>query len=202
MARARRTPKQTRGAARVGALLDAAEAVFGESGYDGATTTLIARRAHAAIGSLYDFFPNKVAIARRLVSQYLTDLEALYAAILTEELARLPVPDMIDRIIDPLLRYQQAHPGFHALIARPLDDEQLSRQRQTIEERLVEWTAGVIALRLPDQDAALARRVSQVCIRTTQALDQLANARQPADSAVIADLKLIVRLYIESVVGQ
>src|SRR5712691_4893144 len=102
MTSARHTPKQMRGKARVHTLLAAAEAVFAEVGYDGASTTLIAQRANTAIGSLYDFFPNKAAIARHLVLQYLTDLEALFAAILTEELASLRVEDMIDRILDPL----------------------------------------------------------------------------------------------------
>jgi AcrR family transcriptional regulator len=199
MTSARHTPKQMRGMARVHTLLAAAEAVFAEVGYDGASTTLIAQRANTAIGSLYDFFPNKAAIARQLVLQYLTDLETLFAAILTEELASLRAEDMIDRILDPLLEYQRAHPGFHALMTRPLDDAQLTRQRDTVEERLVAWTAGVMARRLPEQDRATAFRVSRVCIRTTQGLNQLANVHQPPDRAVIADLKLMLRSYLEAV---
>jgi AcrR family transcriptional regulator len=195
----RRTPKQARSAQRLQALLDAAAEVFEEVGYDRATTTEIAQRAHTAIGSLYDFFPNKAAIARQLVERTIADLQTLYASILTEELAWLPLAEMIDQIIDPLLHYQRTHPGFHTLWARSLEgDGQLQRQRLTLDERLVDWTAAVMALRYPQYDAATTRRRSQVCIRTVQALIPLANTQHPPDGAVIADMKLMLRAYLEA----
>src|SRR5258708_25976403 len=109
MVSVRRVPKQTRGEQRLTAILDAAAHVFQDYGYDGATTTLIAQRAHTAIGSLYDFFPNKDAIARTLVERFIPALQALYASILPEEFARLPLAAMHDRIIHPFCASQQAH---------------------------------------------------------------------------------------------
>jgi AcrR family transcriptional regulator len=206
MGSVRRVPKQTRGEQRIHAILGAAATVFQEYGYDGATTTLIAQRAHTAIGSLYDFFPNKEAIARNLVERFIADLQALYASILTEELARLPLAEMIDRIIDPFIAYQQAHPGFHTLWTTSLEDRQLSSQlstqRRALDERLVDWTSAVMSLRYPQYDAATARRLSQVCIRTVQGLIQLANAQtnaqQAAGGEVLADLKLMMRAFLEA----
>jgi AcrR family transcriptional regulator len=64
-----RTPTQDRGKLRVAALLDAAEAVFAEKGYDTATMTEIAERAGASIGSLYQYFPTKPALADMLRSR-------------------------------------------------------------------------------------------------------------------------------------
>ena len=60
--RSSRIPVQKRGQQRVEAILDAAEAVFGEMGVDAATTNAIAERAGASVGSLYHFFANKDAI--------------------------------------------------------------------------------------------------------------------------------------------
>ena len=78
-----REPKRERGKQRVAALLDAAAAVLAEKGYDGATMTEIAERAGAAIGSLYQFFPSKDALADTLVQNYVAlltaDLDALEA---------------------------------------------------------------------------------------------------------------------------
>ncbi len=200
MVSVRRVPKQTRGEQRLTAILDAAAHVFQDYGYDGATTTLIAQRAHTAIGSLYDFFPNKEAIARTLVERFIADLQALYASILTEELARLPLAEMIDRIIDPFVAYQQAHPGFRALWITSVDDRQLSTQHRALDARLVDWTTAVMSRRYPQYDAATARRLSQVCIRTVQGLIQLANAQQAAGAggAVIVDLKLMMRAFLEA----
>ena len=97
----RRVPQQGRGARRIAQILDAAAEVIGEVGYDGATTSLIAARAHTAIGSLYQFFPNKDAIVQGLLERYRADLRDLHSQLLTPDLATLPLTELLDRIIDP-----------------------------------------------------------------------------------------------------
>src|SRR5882762_10096750 len=78
-----RAPKRERGKQRVGELLQAAAAVFAEKGYEAATMTEIAARAGAPIGSLYQFFPVKEALADTLVHNFAAllaaDLQALQA---------------------------------------------------------------------------------------------------------------------------
>src|ERR1700678_4190981 len=80
---AARAPKRQRGKQRVAELLGAAAAVFAKKGYEAATMTEIAARAGAPIGSLYQFFPSKEALADTLVQNYIAlltaDLEALEA---------------------------------------------------------------------------------------------------------------------------
>jgi AcrR family transcriptional regulator len=63
-------PKRARGKLRVVALLDAAAALFAEKGYEATTMTEIAQRSGAAIGSLYQFFPSKDALAEALFERY------------------------------------------------------------------------------------------------------------------------------------
>jgi AcrR family transcriptional regulator len=69
-ASAPKAPQRERGRQRVAALLEAAAAVFAERGYEAATMTEIAARAGAPIGSLYQFFPGKPALADALVRRY------------------------------------------------------------------------------------------------------------------------------------
>src|SRR5580693_997161 len=71
-----RAPKRARGKQRVAKLLEAATAVFAEKGYEAATMTEIAARAGAPIGSLYQFFPVKEALADTLVQNYVASLTA------------------------------------------------------------------------------------------------------------------------------
>src|SRR5437763_16555307 len=80
----RRLPRQARGEQRIAAILHAGAQVFYEVGFDAATTDMIAQRANTAIGSLYDFFPNKQAIAQRLSGQFCEDLRALFEGLLTD----------------------------------------------------------------------------------------------------------------------
>lgn len=58
--------RQARGERRIAQLLDAAASVFCTSGYTAASTNAIAREAGVSPGTLYQFFPNKEAIAVEL----------------------------------------------------------------------------------------------------------------------------------------
>ena len=62
--------RNVRGERRVASLLDAAARVFGELGYHAATTNAIAAEAKVSPATLYQFFPNKEAIADALVTRY------------------------------------------------------------------------------------------------------------------------------------
>ena len=63
-------PKRERGKQRVAALIDAGAELFAEKGYEATTMTEIATRAGAAIGSLYQFFPSKEALAEALFNRF------------------------------------------------------------------------------------------------------------------------------------
>ncbi len=62
----RRVPVQGRSLARVNRMLDACAELVDEVGYEGLTTTLLAERAGVAIGSVYQFCPDKRAIVQAL----------------------------------------------------------------------------------------------------------------------------------------
>src|SRR5581483_28815 len=111
----RRVPRQARARRRIDVILDAAAAEFAEVGFETTTTNAIARRAGTSIGSLYQFFPNKEAILEALASHYETQLRALHDAILNEETASLPMPEIYDRVIQGLADFHATHPGFRPL---------------------------------------------------------------------------------------
>jgi AcrR family transcriptional regulator len=60
--------RQARGQRRIDQLLDVAARVFAEVGFEAATTNGIAARAGVSPGSLYQFFPNKDAMAEALAT--------------------------------------------------------------------------------------------------------------------------------------
>src|SRR6266699_5564665 len=197
----RRLPKQARGEERIAAILQAAALVFHEVGFDAATTNMIAQRAQTAIGSLYDFFPNKETIARRLNEQFCEDLRVLFDGILTDELIHLSLPRLIDCIIDPLVHYHQTHPGMLALWLKSQDDSRLSAIKQDLSETLAHKTASIFLMRYPHCDEASALRYSRICMQTVQALTILAIDGAQVDSEVIADLKIMIRAYLQAVLG-
>lgn len=69
----RKRPVQRRSLATVEAVLDAAARVFEEHGYAAGTTNRIAARAGVSIGTLYQYFPNKEALAATLLERHLEE---------------------------------------------------------------------------------------------------------------------------------
>ena len=65
----RTKPLTVRGQRTRQQLLDAAEAVFGEVGYDQASIAEVTRRAGVALGTFYVYFPHKQAIFVELIDE-------------------------------------------------------------------------------------------------------------------------------------
>src|SRR5699024_5343566 len=107
----RRRPVQQRSARRVERMLDAASDLLNEHGYEALTTTAIAKRAGVAVGSLYQFFPDKRAVVQALTQR---NLERFMA----EVSMRLPGGDrqhwwdLVDALLDIYLRMHREVPGF------------------------------------------------------------------------------------------
>lgn len=62
----RNEPVQARSTARLTSLLDAAAAVIDEIGYERLTTAMIAERAGSSIGTVYRYFPDRIAVLHAL----------------------------------------------------------------------------------------------------------------------------------------
>ncbi|TFC11055.1 TetR/AcrR family transcriptional regulator [Cryobacterium algoritolerans] len=59
-------PTQQRSTARLSGLLDAAAVVVDEVGFDRITTAMVAERAGASIGTVYRYYPDRVAVLQAL----------------------------------------------------------------------------------------------------------------------------------------
>ena len=79
----RNEPVQARSAARLTALLDATAEVLDEVGYERLTTAMIAERAGASIGTVYRYFPDRLAVlqalGRRNLASFQTSLAERFA---------------------------------------------------------------------------------------------------------------------------
>jgi AcrR family transcriptional regulator len=67
----RKTPRQARSRQTVDVILEAAACILAERGLDGFTTNHIADRAGVNISSLYQYFPNKLAILEALQTRHM-----------------------------------------------------------------------------------------------------------------------------------
>ncbi len=109
----RRQPKQQRGQERVTRILTAAAEVFAEVGYAVATTQQIADRANTAVGSLYQFFPDKLAIFHALEAEHMAQVEIVNTQLLAKDVRR-PLIQTIDEMVDTHAQYFE-HP-IHKIV--------------------------------------------------------------------------------------
>ena len=157
-----REPKRERGKQRVAALLDAGAAVFAEKGYDGATMTEIAERAGAAIGSLYQFFPSKEALAEALFDRFAERWAASFARV--EELAPgRSARELADLFIDHKLKQGTDRDAAIALSGAVAG---IVERRKPLGDKLRERIASILRIGNPalgqEEAAAAAVIVNQV----------------------------------------
>ncbi|WP_310796099.1 TetR/AcrR family transcriptional regulator [Paraburkholderia fungorum] len=74
---ARRAPRQQRSRATVDALVQAGAHVLAARGWTKFTTNEVARVAGASIGSLYQYFPDKLALAEAIRTRHLDEVLAV-----------------------------------------------------------------------------------------------------------------------------
>lgn len=78
---ARRKPLQARALKRHGQILEVTAELLEQVGIDDLTTILIAKKLNISVGSLYHYFPNKVAILYALAEQWLNDMTEVVSEI-------------------------------------------------------------------------------------------------------------------------
>jgi AcrR family transcriptional regulator len=188
-----RLPKRARGKERVAQLLQAATAVFAEKGYEAATMTEIAARAGAPIGSLYQFFPVKEALADTLVQSYV--------ALLTADLQTLEArAKQIDTatLIESLFGLLRAHPQERTA-ALPLAEASMSGQvRSTFRHMLREHIATILRARAPTLNAKAAREIAIVIVQLMKASSALSDEEGlPGRATGLRELRALAVQYLD-----
>lgn len=180
-------PQRQRGRERVAALVAAGAAVFGEKGYDGATMTAIAARAGAAIGSLYQFFPTKEAIAEAVHADAADRLLAILRALAAETAGASP-DRLADRLYDAFFAFLEANPAFVTLADRPPDPGK-SERRAAMRGCL----AGLFTAMDPPREQREAEGLAVVVLHLMRvAVAVNSEADVPNRQAVMGDLRAMV----------
>jgi AcrR family transcriptional regulator len=100
----------------VKAILDAAAVVFAKVGFEAATMEAIAERAKTSIGSLYQFFPNKLALFEALAGRSIERSRAAVDELLDDEVKSGSWRALIDATIDRFASQRENDPDFRAML--------------------------------------------------------------------------------------
>lgn len=189
----RRVPRQPRGRRRVDALLDAAAVEIGEAGYEAATMCSIATRAGASIGSLYQFFPNKVAVVQALRQRYCDEFELMWTPLVSEA-KQGSLEELVIRLVDSTVAFVERHPAFLALLDAPAS----ARTPPAVRQRFQQLVATSLVARRPRMSPEKALRLATMTLQMLKAMNFLYRELSPQERRpYVQEFKILLQRYLE-----
>jgi len=190
---AARAPRRARGHLRVDALLAAAAEVFAAKGFDAATMTEIAAQSGSSIGSLYQFFRTKEAVAEALLG---TQVDALWVRLdgLAERAPALATPELGHALASCLVDFRADHPSFATLVERPGPPSPVvAGVRRQVRERV----EAILARHAPHADRKALRAMAPVVQHVMKSAVQLRGDLEGAElKAAARELETMLAGYL------
>ena len=194
----RREPRQARSRARLAQILAAADAILAEEGVEALTVRRIAERAGVAVGSLYQFFPDKGsvvdAVARAYIAEFDGAVEAMVNAASTGDWS-----DPVGRIVDEFVGLYRSHPGYVALWSGRHLSPELARADEANNQLIAAGVTRILSEYAGVAAGPALELAAQVAVRVADSLLQYAFSVSPdGDEAVLTELKSLLRMYLAS----
>ncbi|MDH7803028.1 AcrR family transcriptional regulator [Rhizobium sp. AN70] len=112
----RKEPRQERSKATVDAVIHAAARILSDHGWAGFTTNRVAETAGVSIGSLYQYFPDKISIVEAVRHRHLEDCLTVMKRMAEQ---RNALPQFVEELVTGMIAVHSIHPGLHKVL---LDD--------------------------------------------------------------------------------
>ncbi len=193
----RRRPSQERSRDRVERILDATAALLVDTPADKITTAAIAEEAGVPIGSVYQYFPNKLAVLAELARRVMEEVDLKTASLITEDFGVLPWDQAIDGAIDATMQGYAEQPGYLQLLLsiRP------TPEFRAITDESNERMAAILALH-PALQAVIApdriELVTRAAIQAANSLQDWALSEDDPELAnrIITEMKTLLKGYL------
>ncbi|MFE9174564.1 TetR family transcriptional regulator [Streptomyces kebangsaanensis] len=184
-------------------LLQAAASVFCTTGYTAASTNAIAREAGVSPGTLYQFFPNKEAIAIELGDRLVHEMRETYGEALAPVEPGTSLEEAVGTAVDRFVDFGCRHPVFFALTHGPDIPGRIAEEHDALHATLLSRVEALLSSFAPDTPAADVARTAQVCLSTYKAGLELVLAHEGAErDAYVRELKHLLVRYLAPMVGE
>ena len=198
----RRVPTQERSKKRVERIIEAASHVFAADGFEAATMENIAARAETSIGSIYQFFPNKLSLFNALARHYHEKLRAFFDLLLSGPLLEQPWADILDAGIDAFALFHEHEPGFRAVWVGLQVTPEVIEEGEAINRDFAKRIEGVLAAKLPGLPAKMRPVVATMMVEILTAM-LIVSARRPAEAkGLMTETKALLRRYLAPYEGE
>ena len=188
-----RAPQRERGKRRVAALLEAAVTLFAKKGYDAVTMTELAARAGAPIGSLYQFFPSKEALADAFLDRFGERVDEALKDI-EDRASTLALAELVDALLGLMDRFQEERTAAASLIE---SRRETSTRADELRLSLRRHVARVLRIRILKLSPRRAQTMALVVVQLMKvAAAQSGEEDLAIRKAVLKELKLLMCLYL------
>ena len=193
----RRKPSQERSRDRVERILDATAALLSEMPVDKITTAAIAEKAGVPIGSVYQYFPNKLAVLAQLARRVMAEVDMKTASLIAEDFGVLPWDQAIDGAIDATMQGYSEQPGYAQLLLSIRPTPEFGAITDESNERVAAMLALHPALQavIPPDRIQL---VTRAAIRAVNSLQDWALSEKDPETAneIIGEMKTLLKGYL------
>ena len=198
------TPRrQARGQRRINQLLDAADTVFAQIGYERATTNAICAQAGVSPGTLYQFFPNKQAIAEALANRYLERLPETHRVAFDVASAHGPLAELISHVVDPFIALHQQGPGLEALWTGSVISVELTASVDGLKQHVEKSLAALFRARCPRANRAEINRAAATSVQLVKSFLRIAVTGTPKQQREgTKELKTVLFRYLQPILGE
>ncbi len=190
-------PQQERSSRRLTGFLHAAAQLFAEAGYEATTMTAIAERSASSIGALYNYFPDKQAIALTLLAQYAQEMEQQWKPLI-EQAESLNHREFASLFVERIIEIVELRPAYLRLLAAPIRLRRDPAARKALRANIAKAFQAKNPS-LSDEQAVLAANVALELVRGLKKL--YAEAGEKGKSLVVAEFTKALTLYLGSVLG-
>ena len=165
----RNEPVQARSTARLAALLDAAASVVDEIGYERLTTAMVAEKAGASIGTVYRYFPDRIAVLQALGARNLDRvLHSVHDELIDERHENWL--DALSSAFGLLVEAFRNEPGFRSLRVGDVIDIRPRAGERTFNSLVAEKLLDGLVARFGIADTPEARFAFETAVEVSDAL--------------------------------
>lgn len=173
-------------------LLAAAERLIAELGYEAVTMTAIAELAGASIGTLYDYFPDKAAIAVALKTQCVEQGDAHWKALLSDT-AGMTREELAELFVEGALELVKKLPAYLELMGAPV----MYTRSQSLRRPLRRSVVGALQTMKPKLEEERAFIYAEVIVQLIKGMLTVYREAAPRERAKVAEeFKRLFRLYL------
>lgn len=176
-------------------ILDVAEQVFAESGFEGTQVKMVAAQAQISLATLYSKFPNKMELYRAVHARRLEDLMKRIAEVGAPR--RPPLEQMLDAM-EVYAGFHMENPNYLRMHLR--EGNAWSQAHGLLSpEQLVNWEVGLKRMaktfRAGMKSGVFAKGDPTLAARTTNAMHQVALSHWVEDGMRIKPESLVIQIH-------